>query len=147
MPPGDYDLFVVNPLFQQWAKQVHVREGKTIDFKIVLEAAKLSQVVDAGSHGPADHVSAPPAPELLVLSVKDQDGEPIAGAQVWVTYQDPRAYKESGENGMITLKLDPGDYEVVVVSPGFSRWEQQVMIAKGTGRLLNVVLSKLPRLP
>jgi len=151
MPPGDYDLFVVSPLFREWSKQVRVREEKTINFKIVLNPAKISQIVDAGSNGLIDtgsvYVSQPPAPELVILSVQDQDREPIVGARVWVTYQDPTAYMETDEKGMITLKLLPRDYEMVVVSPGFTRWQQHLKVEEGRGRLLNVILSKLPPLP
>lgn len=147
MPPGDYDLFVVGPLFKQWRKQVHVRKGKTLNFEIVLESADISQTVAAASHGPVDtdaiQVSPAPVPEFVVLSVKDQNGQPIAGAQVWVAYQDPSKYLETDEHGMITLSLIPRDYAIVVTSPGYSRWKQEVRVEKGRGRLLDAVLTQV----
>ena len=80
-------------------------------------------------------------------SVLDPGGAAIAGAQVTaelVVGAGEPVRSDSGSEGRFALKLAPGRYRVTVERDSFARWQQEVTIAAGETRDLQVRLALEP---
>ena len=79
--------------------------------------------------------------------VTDPAGAFIAGVQIVVTSIPPAGESQhiaSGSDGRFTMKLAPGRYRLTISRDSFVRWEQEIAVAAGETRDLQIHLALEP---
>jgi vitamin B12 transporter len=79
--------------------------------------------------------------------VTDPGGAVIAGAQIAATQIPPSGEPQqvaAGSDGRFALKVAPGRYRVAISRESFARWEQEITVATGETRDLQIRLALEP---
>jgi hypothetical protein len=136
LQPGTYEVFVTSPDFAPFAEKVELRAGISESRKIALELADGNTIVRMGNHE-SIRTDAPVAiPELVEFVAIDNQGRPVGGAQILRATAD--------EHGKATLPLTPDTYDIVVTSPGYRRWNQNIDVKRGNPQAISIVLEEMP---
>lgn len=156
VPPGTYDLFVTNPDFVPWAKNIRVGANTNERVTVVLQPVATTTLVQLD--GPCvpvqndddDRKSQRVCSASLTIIVTDAAGAAIPYAQIgglpgaiFERAATPRFlpsdFYETDESGKFSLKLDPGQYEMSVTSPSFQLWTKRIEL-KEENQTITVVL-------
>jgi hypothetical protein len=133
--PGKYDLFATATDFAPWAKNILVQAdvGQTVN--VTLQLVCATQSVRAAKV-PAT------ASASVTITVTDATGAAVPFAQIGfcpvAEFSRPR--DEADESGKLRFKLVPGDYDLVVTSPGFRRWTQRIELKEKENQVVNAIL-------
>lgn len=155
VPPGSYDLFVTNPDFVPWAKNIRVAANTNERVTVVLQPVATTLVQLDGPCVPAqndhdDRKSQRVCSASLTISVTDAAGVAIPYAQIGglpgaieraaAPRFLPSDFYETDESGKFSLKLDQGQYEMSVTSPSFRPWTKRIELKEKENRTITVVL-------
>jgi hypothetical protein len=112
--PGKYDLFVTATDFAPWAQNILVQASAGQTVMVTLQVACITQTVFAARLPPIASAS-------VTITVTDTTGSAVPFAQIGfcpvAEFSRPR--DETDESGKLRFTLVPGDYDLVVTSPGF----------------------------
>jgi hypothetical protein len=133
--PGKYNLFVTAPDFAPWSKSILVESNAGQTLMVTLQIVCATQTV-------RDPRFAPIASASIMITVTNATGAAVPFAQIGVCPVDEfsKAHDESDESGKFSLKLVPGDYDLVVTSPGFRRWTRHIGLKDKKGLIVNAIL-------
>jgi Carboxypeptidase regulatory-like domain len=113
---------------------------------LVLAACDGGDLNSGVPHGPGDPDGSPSGG--LVLGLVTADGEPISGAPIEFRATDGRPMSGEGfatlDDGSFERRLDPGEYEITIVMPGYEPYVDVIAIDEGGTVELDVKLTSIP---
>ncbi len=138
VPPGEYVLTLYREGTEPWERPVLLTPGTTL--RIVHRMAPLPPgetapprpVAPAATSSPPSGAATPPAREAaLSLGVTPEAAEVLIDGESW---------HASAPGTRLLVPVSPGRHRVVIRKPGYATWEQDVEVAAGTTRAINIVL-------
>ncbi len=145
--PGTYHLHAAMPFFLPSAESIYVQRQSTQTFRVTLRPDLTPKIIFNGGPNPPLQINqTAPAPvpvavaPTITVTVTNLRGTPTPYAQIGGLRTE--GFPEVDEVGKFSLKLFPGDYDLVVTSPSYLNWAKHIQIQDRDSRSIHVLLTR-----